>query len=199
MAEYFDLGKAPETPEERQELLGKREFMESLVEKQALTQVQAVVVDYLLNAKGYAPEDLKVNHTVDLALADGTPFPATADVLVTIGGRPFLLVKCSMSSLASWDRHAVAFCRVGAGQQIPFAVITDGVEVRLISGLDGSVSEGELAVIPSRAEALNVLAAVPPAGYPEEKSDRERRILYAFDAIRCPTLAEGYPKKPDGQ
>lgn len=197
MAEYFDLGKAPETPEERQELLGKREFMESLVEKQALTQVQAVVVDYLLNTKGYQPGDLSVNHAVDLALTDGTAFPATADVLVSISARPFLLVKCSMSSLASWDRHAVAFCRVGAGQQIPFAVITDGVEVRLISGLDGSVSEGALDVIPSRTEALKVLAAVLPSSYPEEKCDRELRILYAFDAIRCPTLSAGYPKKPD--
>lgn len=199
MAEYFDLGKAPESSEERQELLGKREFMESLIEHQMLTQVQAVVVDYLLNMKGYVPADLQVNYTADLALADGKTFQTAADVLVTIEGSPVLLVKCSMSSLASWDRHSVAFCRVGAGRQIPFAVVTDGVDVRLISGLDGSASEGKLEDIPSREEALRVLVAMPPSGYPDGKCDRELRILYAFDAIRCPTLAEGYPKKPDGQ
>lgn len=198
MAEYFDLGKAPETPEERQELLGKREFMESLIEQQALTQVQAVVVDYLLNTKGYSPDDLRVNYTADLALADGKSFQTAADVLVVIDERPVLFVKCSMSSLASWDRHSVAFCRVGAGRQVPFAVVTDGVEVRLISGLDGSVSEGTLADIPSREEAIRVLAAMTATSFPEEKGERERRILFAFDAIRCPTLTEGYPKKPDG-
>ncbi len=60
MAEYFDLGKAPETPEERQELIGKREYMDSLIEQQALTQVQAVVVDFLLNVKEYSPADLQL-------------------------------------------------------------------------------------------------------------------------------------------
>lgn len=199
MAEYFDLGKAPETPEERQELLGKREYMDSLIEQQALTQVQAVVVDFLLNVKEYSPADLQVNHTADLTLADGKSFQTTADILVVIAGRPVLLVKCSMSSLASWDRHSVAFCRVGAEVQIPFAVVTDGTDVRLISGLDGSVTEGKLEAIPSRKEILQIIAATVAACYPAEKAERERRILFAFDAIRCPTLSEGYPKKPDGQ
>lgn len=199
MAEYFDLGKAPESPEERQELLGKREYMESLIEQQALTQVQAVVVDFLLNTKGYNPADLRVNYSVDMTLADGKTFQTVADVLVVIDGLPVMFVKSSMSSLASWDRHSVAFCRVGAERQIPFAVVTDGVDIRLISGLDGSVSEGKLENIPSREEALRVLAAMTVSCYPEEKCEKERRILFAFDAIRCPTLAAGYPKKPDGQ
>jgi len=199
MTEYFDLGKAPETPEERQELLGKREYIDSLPEQQALTQVQAGVVDFLLNTKGYDPADLRVNHTAGLTLADGKTFQTTADILIVIAERPVLFVKCSMSSLASWDRHAVAFCRVGTGGQIPFAVVTDGTDVRLISGLDGSVSEGTLDVIPSRQEVLQVIAATTVTRYPAEKAERERRILFAFDAIRCPTLAEGYPKKPDSQ
>ncbi|HSW63208.1 MAG TPA: hypothetical protein VLH56_07860 [Dissulfurispiraceae bacterium] len=199
MAEYFDLGKAPETPEERQELLGKREFMDSLIEQQALTQVQAVVVDFLLTTKRYLPSDLKVNHAAELTLADGKTFQTTADVLVVIDEQPVLFVKCSMSSLVSWDRHAVAYCRVGTGKQIPFAVVTDGTDIRLISGLDGSVSEGRLEDIPSREEMLRVLASMTVSCYSEEKCDKERRILYAFDAIRCPVLAEGYPKKPDGQ
>jgi hypothetical protein len=199
MAEYFDLGKAPETPEERQELLGKREYMESLMEQQALTQVQAVVVDYLLNTKGYSPRDLRVNYAVELTLSDGKIFPTAADVLVVVDDYPVMFVKCSMSSLASWDRHSVAFCRVAAGKQIPFAVVTDGTDIRLISGLDGSVTEGKLENIPSREEMLRVLSAMTVTCYPEEKCEKERRILFAFDAIRCPTLAEGYPKKPDGQ
>jgi hypothetical protein len=139
-----------------------------------------------------------VNYTADLTLADGQTFQTAADVLVVIDEKPVLAVKCSMSSLASWDRHSVAFCRVGAVRQIPFAVVTDGVDVRLISGLDGSLSEGKLEDIPSREEAIRVLAAMTSPFYPEEKCDRERRILFAFDAIRCPTLTEGYPKKPDG-
>ncbi|KAF0185805.1 MAG: hypothetical protein FD164_66 [Nitrospirae bacterium] len=199
MAEYFDLGKAPESPEERQELLGKREFMDSLIEKQALTQVQAVVVDFLLTTKGYLPADLRINHTAELTLADGKTFQTPADILVVIDDKPALFVKCSMSSLVSWDRHAVAFCRVGAGKPIPFALVTDGADIRLISGLDGSVSEGRLEDIPSREEMIRVLASMTVSCYPEEKCDKERRILYAFDAIRCPILAEGYPKKPDGQ
>ncbi len=199
MAEYFDLGKAPDTPEERQELLGKREFMESLIEQQALTQVQAVVVNFLLGPKGYYPADLKVNHNAELTLADGKTFQTAADVLVVIDEKPVLFVKCSMSSLTSWDRHSVAFCRVGAARQIPFAVVTDGDDIRLISSLDGSVSEGKLVDIPSREEILHVISAMTVSCYPEEKCDKERRILYAFDAIRCPTLAEGYPKKPDAQ
>jgi hypothetical protein len=49
--------------------------------------------------------------------------------------------------------------------------------------------------MPCRSEICKILAVTEASSFFKEKAERERRILFAFDALRCPTLADGYPKK----
>ncbi|HMK44147.1 MAG TPA: type I restriction enzyme HsdR N-terminal domain-containing protein [Dissulfurispiraceae bacterium] len=196
MSQHYELGKEPESPEERQQLLGQREQAEQMVEAQALTHVQAAVLECLIEQKGYAEQEIVVNVGYPLTLADGTSFQATADLVVVLNNRSYMAIKCAMSSLESWDRYLVAFCRVAASCRIPWAVISDGTDVRRINTFDGTADSGHMALIPDRAAALAEMEKTSTECFSAERSEREKRILYAFDAIRCPTLPTGYPKQP---
>lgn len=77
----------------------------------------------------------------------------------------------------------IAFCRVVEPYQIPFAMVTDGKEGRVIDVLTGEVKE--TMDIPSKQEFLKVLPDIKFIPYSEERLPKERRILYAFDAIKC--------------
>jgi hypothetical protein len=54
---------------------------------------------------------------------------------------------------------------------------------------DGVIAEGP-DVFPSRQEAIAMLERSVPRSFPKDKLDREKRILYAFDGIRCPAGPE---------
>ena len=185
MSTYIPLGKNPGSPEERQELIARREAEEERLAGLDLAQVRSRIIDYLLSRKGYSQEELETEREFRVELPEG-PFTVRADIILKEGGVRFMVVKCALSSLESWERHSIAFCRVVEPYQIPYAVITDGERARVMNILKkGEVSEG-LESIPSKREAPAIVRALATAPYPEEKRVKEKRMLYAFDGIKCP-------------
>ncbi len=184
MSIKIPLERIPRSPEERQKLIGKRVEQEEAHSREGLSIVQRAAVDSLLS-KGYSLGELELNRSFSVALSD-TTFPVKADIIVRLGGRAFLYVKCALNSPESWERHSLAFCRVVEDCQIPYILITDGETARLITVSSCAVSTGGLEIIPSREEAETLLKEAAPVPFPAEKAEREKRILHAFDAITCP-------------
>ncbi|MBI3592345.1 MAG: type I restriction enzyme HsdR N-terminal domain-containing protein, partial [Nitrospirae bacterium] len=143
------LGKIPQSPDERSRLLGKRVEMEEHLSNLELTQVQKRVIEFLISQKGYAENDIEANKEFKIQLPD-TSFNVTADVVLKVGGKSFLVVKCVMSSMESWERHSIAFCRVVEPYQIPYAAVTDSEHARLIEVAGGKVIAEGLDSIPSK-------------------------------------------------
>lgn len=193
MSQFIMLGKIPESPEERRRLLGKRVAMEDQAAVMGLTQVQKRVVDLLL-AKGYREDEIEVNREFAVELPDSR-FTVTADICLKLGERVFCLIKCAMSSPESWERHAVAFGRVAEPYVIPYALVTDSEEARLLEVACGKPAGEGLDAIPPREKALEMLACMENVAYPEEKREREKRILHAFDAIKCSSTLAGNGEK----
>ncbi len=184
MSTYVALGKAPESPEERALLLAKKAQMEEYMANLQLTQAQKRMVEFLISGKGYVENDLEINQDFTFELP-GCSFVVRADIIVRIKGKRLITVKCVMSSMESWERHAVAFGRVADVYQIPYAVITDSEDARMIATADGSLVSQGLDAIPSRQEAERMQGETTFNTFPSERVEKEKRILYAFEAIKC--------------
>lgn len=187
MSEYIYLGNIPSSPEERQRLLAEREAREALAARAQLTQVQQRVLELLTGQKGYALEDIEVNKEFTVEVPEGS-FSAATDFILLSGDKRFMAITCIMSSPESWERRTVAFCRVAGPCQIPWAVVTDSESARMLNALTGTVlSEGSegMEVIPSKEEAARLVIGTAFVPYPSERAEREKRILYAFEAIKC--------------
>lgn len=184
MSTYIELGKAPESPEERALLLAKKAHMEEYMAGLQLTQAQKRMVDFLISQKGYGENDLEINQDFNFELP-GCSFVVRADIIIRIEGKRLFTVKCVMSSMESWERHSVAFGRVADEYQIPYAVITDSEDARIIATADGTLVGQGLEAIPSRQEAERIRGETKFNIYPSERVEKEKRILYAFEAIKC--------------
>jgi len=79
----------------------------------------------------------------------------------------------------------VALGRVADVYQVPYAVITDGEDARMIAVTDGRLVAQGLDAIPSRHEAERMLGETTFNACPSERVEKEKRILYAFEAIKC--------------
>jgi len=190
MSNYITLGKAPESPEERALLLAKKVQMEEYMAGLQLTQVQKRMVEFLISPKGYAEDDLEINQDFTIELP-GCSFVVRVDIIVKIEGKRLFTVKCVMSSMESWERHSVALGRVAYVYQIPYAVITDSEDARMIATADGALVSQGLDAIPSRQEAERLLAETSFDTFPSERVEKEKRILYAFEAVKCQNKAKG--------
>lgn len=190
MSTYIPLGKIPTSPEERKELLAMRVEMEEYLSHIELTQVQRRVIDFLTSRKGYTLDDIEANIDFKVDLPDAS-FNARADIILKIDGKIFCVIKCVMSSLESWERHSIAFSRVVESYQIPYAIVTDSESARILDVIGGKLIAEGLDAIPSKNDALKVVQQTAFSPYPIERSEKEKRILYAFDAIKCSTNLGG--------
>jgi hypothetical protein len=183
MSESIALGKSPESPEERRQLIAEHLMAEDYLAHLQASHIQKGVIDFLISSRGYSPGEIEINREFEVQLP-GCSFTVRADLIVKVEGTCFLAIKCVMNSLESWERHSVAFCRVAGPCVIPYAAVTDGETVLLIETDRCTTVSGNLELLPPRKEAVRTLGT-RPGPFPGERAEREKRILYAFDAIRC--------------
>ncbi len=176
------LNKAPESPEERQIMIA--ELIKEQEEKFAhsIGYIQRFMIENLTN-KGYTLEDIEINKSYEVEVSENEKFVTSVDLLIKLNDKYVYAIKCTPASIDSWQRFMLAFCRVVESYQIPFAMITDGIEGRLINITSGEVLE--TMEIPNKEELQNLTSNIDFVPYSKDKLPKEKRILYAFDAIKC--------------
>jgi hypothetical protein len=156
-------------------------------EERAVTDlfvIRTMVKDHLMFEKGYADGDIETDRVFEIAAGDAKE-KTSVDYLITLGGRRFMVIKCSPGALESRERHLISFARVVETYQIPFALVTDGNKARLLDVVKGKFLSEGFDSIPSKTQALAMIASMNFYPYPEGKVEREKRILLAFDSIKC--------------
>lgn len=176
------LNKAPESPEERKALIGELIKEQEELFAQSVGYIQRLMIEKLID-KGYKLSNIEINKNYEIIVSEKEKFVTSVDILIVLEGKTLMAIKCTPASIDSWQRFMLAFCRVVEPYQIPFAFITDSEEGRLMDILSGEVTE--TMDIPSKEELLKALPSLKFIPYNEEKLPKERRILYAFDAIKC--------------
>ena len=143
----------------------------------------------LLEKKGYATEEVERNVVFTLTLGTETAH-SSVDFLVTLNGNKARVIKCSAGSLDSRERQAIAAARLLA---VPFAVVADPEHAEFLDTATGKVIGEGFGAVPVREEMQKMIAAADPKPLSPERVEKEKRILLAFDAIRCivPQGADG--------
>jgi len=152
--------------------------------QKTLALIREMVWNFLIHERGYFEKDIEVDRNFEIGVNEvmtGT----SVDYLITLNGKRFIVIKCSPGALDSRERHLISFARVVDSYQVPYAVVTDGIKARILDAVSGKlVSEG-LQSLPDRSRAIEILKSTEFRPYPPERMEREKRILLAFDAIKC--------------
>jgi hypothetical protein len=149
-------------------------------------RIRQQLARFLVEAKGYAKEDLEVRHSIETLFA-GQFVTSTIDIVVRLKGKRVMVVRYGPGSLVTRERPAVAAARVlDPTGWIPLAVVSNGQDAELIDTHTGKVLATGLNNIPTRQELLAMMATLDytPLTDPA-KRERELRVLNAFDQERC--------------
>jgi hypothetical protein len=160
--------------------------------EQMANAVRHVAERMLFGEKGYAEADVRKNHTFSVALPDET-LASSVDFLVAVGGRNAMVIKCASGSLSSRERHVVAAARVLGDLPVPVAVVMDPMSAVVLDALTGKVTGEGFDAIPSREQLAALVAGRDIKPIASKKLELEKRVLLAFDTIRCcvPQGADG--------
>jgi hypothetical protein len=160
--------------------------------EQMTVAVRKIAEQMLLGEKGYLPGDIRKNVVFDVVLRSETA-KSCVDFLISVDGIIAMVIKCAAGSLNSRERHVVAAARVLGDYQIPVAVVMDPMNAVVLDGVTGKMTGEGFEAIPKKEQLRRMLSGISLVPLPPEKTEREKRVLLAFDAIRCsiPQGADG--------
>ncbi|MBL0701920.1 MAG: hypothetical protein JJV91_00365, partial [Desulfosarcina sp.] len=67
--------------------------------------------------------------------------------------------------------------------EVPVAIITNGEDAEIMETKSGRIIARGIDSIPSKEDALKIIAKTELNKISEERLDKERRILYVFDVL----------------
>ena len=175
--------------EEKAKLIQKKIEEKESTERLHVEGVRQLVQEFLLREKQFKMEDLQVTPQFKLMLSNGET-TVTMDLIINLNSVSLMVIKCAYAAIESWERYTIAFARVIKDYQIPYAMITDGKNIKIIDVINRSVLGESFADLFTRQEALEIMEGFKKVPYPADKIDRERRIIYAFEGIKCPISKE---------
>ncbi len=168
----------------------REEAIESIIKKEFdaaeadLAVIKEGIEKFLFNNKGYSPDEVEKEFEFDIT-AGNERCKSKADFIIKIKGRRVMLLKCSIGALVSRERQAIACARIIDSYQIPFAVVTDGNNAEVLDTLTCEVIGEGLEKIPSKAELEAKVGGIEFKKLAPDRAEKEKRILLAFDSIRC--------------
>lgn len=189
MSELIQLGRVPKSPEDRELLISEQVAREERLANMGIDRVRMMIVDYLISEKGYLKDDIETEKEFRVELNDAS-FTVKADIIVNVGGSSFMLVKCAMSSPESWERFAIALCRAACSETIPFCLVTNGEQARLLDVRTGATACEGFQELPARPDAVRILDKLSETPFSCSKPDKEKRILFAFSGLGCPAVED---------
>lgn len=138
----------------------------------------------LVEKKGYQPEDIEKKVVFEVKLGNETVY-SSVDFLISVAGKKAMVIKCSAGSLSSRERQAVAAARLLGSPPVPVAVVADPVNAEVLDVMTGKVVGEGFGAIPDKDRMIQILSEGPSKPLSPERLEKEKRILLAFDAIRC--------------
>jgi hypothetical protein len=140
----------------------------------------------LVEVKGYAKSDLEPRLSIE-TLYGGQYVVSTIDITVAHGGKRFMILRFAPGSITTRERSAIAAARIlDPVHQIPLAVVTNGRDAVLLDTYSRKIIKQGLDSIPGKEEATQMLQSLDFKPFAdEERIDKERRILNAYDIEIC--------------
>ena len=138
---------------------------------------------YLVEKKGYRPEDIEVDAPLELIIR-GEVYRSAADLVVSAAGKRYMVIKCAPGSLGSREREAVSAARLlDRAYQIPLAVVSDGRTATVLDTVTGRKMGYGLEALPSREAAEEKSAATVFQVLAENRCEREMLVFRSYDSM----------------
>jgi len=143
------------------------------------------IARFLVEELSWPKDAIESRRTIDTLFA-GNFVQSTIDFVVRHNGKRFMIIRYGPGSLVTRQRPAIAAARVlDPDYRIPVAVVTNGKDAVVLSTADGKVLGEGLDAIPSPRQAAKLAQTLGFEPFPEEKRERELRILNACDKEIC--------------
>ena len=140
------------------------------------------IARFLVEEKGYSKNDIASRRDIPLTV-DGDSAMARVDFVVKVKGKAFVVILFGPGSLVSRERTVIAAARLVEDYEVPFCVVTNGKDAEVLETRSGRVIAEGLSAIFSKQEALKKIEALTFEKVPEERLEKEKRILYVFDVL----------------
>ena len=147
-------------------------------------QIRQKMERLLVEIKDFDPRQIEVDRMFDLPGDDDRSI-GRAELVVSVDGRPFMLIKSTRGSLVTRERESLAAARLACQPPVPVTVVTNGADAEILETRSGKVKATGLDAIPNRREALVLLAQANIEPLPEAKREKEARIYRAFATFQC--------------
>lgn len=143
----------------------------------------------LVEEKGYEPAEIEVDRPFDIVIGEER-HKARAELLVSVKGQPFMIIKSVCGSLVTREREALAASRLACDAPVPVTVVTNGREAETMDTSTGRVVARGLEAIPAKDEALAKMPGLERLPLTEDRREKEGRIYLAFADFRCPNRCD---------
>jgi hypothetical protein len=175
--------------EDREKLIRDKIKEEELIDMMQLRGINQMLWEMLTKEKGFNPEEIEINPEFRLQLSN-CEANVSVDFIINISSVSFMVIRSVSTAIESWERYIVAFARAVKDYQIPYAAVTDGENFRIYDVLSGSLLPEFTKGLFNRQEALNLMKDFQKIPCPANRQEKEKRIVYAFEGIKCPTNKE---------
>ena len=142
---------------------------------------------FLVIEKKYPKEDITRQNELIVSAGEKKAI-VKVDFKVRIFEKTCLVVKYGPGSLVTRRRPALAASRLLEPYQIPFVVVTNGIDGEILDGTSGNIVGKSLHDIPSRPELAGRFNHLDFNLISAKRAEMESRILYAYevdDACPC--------------
>ncbi len=151
--------------------------------------IRQKALKFLLEEKGYSKEDFAIGTEIKFHVETRQVISAV-DISVISGGITSMVWKCASGSLVSRERQILASARLLEEYIVPFAAITNGLDIEFLDAITGNIIGCGFSSIPSKEELLKNLSLFSLRPVNKKKLAIEQRILYTYDAICCPAACD---------
>ena len=146
----------------------------------------------LVEEKGYRKEDISLDREIRFEI-EGREVCSPVDISIGLGGNTLMVFKCASGSVVSRERQIIAAARLLEEYVIPFAVVTNGVNIELLDTISEKVIGDGMQFIPSRQELLENSGNLTLKSSKKKRLVYEQRILHTYDEIRCKIASSNGP------
>lgn len=146
--------------------------------------IRQKLVRSLVEEKGYRKEDIVLDREIRFVM-EGLQACSLVDISIGFDDRTFMVFKCAAGSIVSRERQIIATARLLEDYVIPFAVVTNGVNLEMLDAISEKVIGSGMLSVPNRQELLENSKKITLRPANRKKLVYEQRILSTYDAMSC--------------
>lgn len=145
-------------------------------------RIRQRMAKWLVEKKGYNKSDIEPKVEIEL-ICGHEKAVAVIDFVISIDDRRAMVIKYGPGSVVSRERPAVAAARLVAPYELPFAVVTNGIDAELLDTTTGKVIDSGIESILTKEELTVRLKTSMLRTITPKTREKETRFLFVYEAI----------------